>query len=489
MYQNRMISATAFLFIILNVFNGFCTGWEPVINADTALERVSSFFTRYDTIYVGTGTGSVFCSSGDLSIWEQMGDGFTSKSPVLALCKSDGKLYAGTHDNGLYWYSTDDSDWITLEHEIAAGDNLVSMCTAGDTICIGTEKGCVVWTDDEGDTWNTIAVFGSPLRTLVAENGFFYAGSESEGLFITSDIGGEWKNSTGPVGINCLCVNDTDVFVSLKQWGNIHSSDRGARWNMVDTTAPVTTSFFHSRGLLFAGTDQGVELSKDNGETWESVNEGLPEGILAFAAANGNYAVAAVEGQGVMRRSLDEMVDVIVLEIVHEYDMPNNSWRFRWDYEMSGKRCEVYGDDVLIYRTTGNVININVNNVISSIEQETGREIGYGPVNYHLVVRSNDSNVVAISDNVLYTFWFAIPVTAPAPASISSCIRISGEVIDCSALDKLVAVTLFSLNGKKVLEKRGIRMKTVLPDHLSPGLYTMIFNGSFGRIERNIMKK
>lgn len=82
---------------------------------------------------------------------------------------------------------------------------------------------------------------------------------------------------------------------------------------------------------IFAGTNEGVFLSTNNGTTWSNVNTGLPNLSPAIAfAVSSNDIFAGFSGRGVWRRPLAEVItgvedglDQVPFRFALEQNYPN----------------------------------------------------------------------------------------------------------------------------------------------------------------------
>ena len=110
-----------------------------------------------------------------------------------------------------------------------------------------------------------------------------YAGTDTAGIFRTTDNGVSWSD-----------VND------------------GLTKNPLDTTKYISiTSFIPKNAILFAGSSgNGVFLSTNNGSNWAEINTGLTNTNIKSLEVCGTNLFAGTEGGGVWRRPLSEMTSV-----------------------------------------------------------------------------------------------------------------------------------------------------------------------------------
>ena len=148
---------------------------------------------------------------------------------------------------------------------------------------------------DSAKTWkmfDTRKISGTNRSEVVfhpEDANIVFTGS-SQGLQLSRDKGENWeplKNQPwGRKYVNIIYIsrqNPALMFVSADKeaWT---SPDGGLSWSKLETISDAK-GFFAADGLWFAGTLQGVFLSKDSGKTWKSVKDGA---ITSFCGGSGN---------------------------------------------------------------------------------------------------------------------------------------------------------------------------------------------------------
>ena len=177
-----------------------------------------------------------------------------------------GDLFVATNGRGLFRSSDRGNSWESLRARI---DDSVVLSIAFDELGIvyaGTESG-IYWSDDFGDTWDILLEDFVPMPVVslhVTTTGVLLAGTGAAGMVrVGADI---WQ------------------FVDPTQ---------------IESTTSVLSIVEGRDGNLFAGTDKGIYLSTDDGESWRKVNRGI-ENVAAFPALavtrNGDVLAAGVDG-------------------------------------------------------------------------------------------------------------------------------------------------------------------------------------------------
>jgi len=102
-----------------------------------------------------------------------------------------------------------------------------------------------------------------------------------------------WEPTNGPYGghIFDLAVNASGhVFAASETNGVFRSTDNGSSWTQV-TSTEVDPLVINSSGHIFAGTNDGVLISTDNGDTWSSTGL-VASGIVSLVINSSDHIFA-----------------------------------------------------------------------------------------------------------------------------------------------------------------------------------------------------
>jgi hypothetical protein len=157
---------------------------------------------------------------------------------------------------------------------------------------------------DNGATWNqqNNGITDLNVTSLLAIDGYLFAGSNSGKIFISQNNGTDWKpaGSLGSNGsqVKSIITAGGYIFAGTFSNGIYRSNDNGKTWD--STSFPAA---YQVRSIVAAGTnifaaayDGGVYTSADNGTTWTLVNNGLTNLSLTGLSASGNDLYAGTNG-------------------------------------------------------------------------------------------------------------------------------------------------------------------------------------------------
>ncbi len=150
-----------------------------------------------------------------------------------------------------------------------------------DTIWVGMDDGAVQLTRDAGKTWTKVTPKGLPSWSRVSS-------VDASAL----------DSSTAYIGVDNHRQDDFRPMI----W---RTHDFGKTWTEIVDGLPAN-HFIGAvradpvqRGLLYAGTQDGVYVSLDDGDHWRSLQRNLPNAIVNDLTVHGNDLIAATQGRAI----------------------------------------------------------------------------------------------------------------------------------------------------------------------------------------------
>ena len=150
-----------------------------------------------------------------------------------------------------------------------------------DVIWIGMDDGQVQLTRDAGKSWSNVTPAGLPAWAKVS----------------TADASA-LDSGTAYIAVDNHRQDDFRPMV----W---RTHDFGKTWTSITSGLPANHFVGAVRadpvkpGLLYAGTDQGVWVSFDDGDHWRSLQRNLPNAIVTDLTVHGDDLVAATQGRAI----------------------------------------------------------------------------------------------------------------------------------------------------------------------------------------------
>ncbi|MHB9011907.1 MAG: T9SS type A sorting domain-containing protein [Ignavibacteriaceae bacterium] len=187
--------------------------------------------------------------------------------------------------------------WIAVNNELPS--NVSSLVVIGGNLYAGTNDQGIFLSTDNGASWNAInnGLTDSSVTSFVNNGNNVFAGTLGGGIFLSTDNGASWNavnNGLTDLNVFALAVRGNNIFAGTNNSGVFLSTDNGTSWNDVShgITNAVIKSFAFIGNNIFAKTFTDVFLSTDNGTSWQTVNTGLAnDNINCIAVKNGNLFV------------------------------------------------------------------------------------------------------------------------------------------------------------------------------------------------------
>lgn len=174
----------------------------------------------------GGGSTNVWFSDDGVS-WDSRG----LLSDISALTSGANFILAG---GSAYMYkSTDNGDtWVIVEGPLDIGNPITDLAHLGSYSFAGTYYGIFRQLDGtNGWEFASNGIEDIVVRTIAANNGFVFCGTQTGGVYRSSDFGSSWV----PAGLQGMHVNSLDskgdeIFASVWQTGTLRSTDNGHTW-------------------------------------------------------------------------------------------------------------------------------------------------------------------------------------------------------------------------------------------------------------------
>ena len=168
---------------------------------------------------------------------------------------------------------------------------------------------------NNGDLWKATGpnlLNNNTFGGLAGVNNYLAAASAGSGVILSSDLGGTWHERQNEgldkniKNVKSIVMGSKYIFIGAGLNAKVfRSSDLGNTWVSVNNGLPITTQIYNPSinllvkidSLLFAcPNSSGIYFSDNNGNNWQSMNEGLPDNSNIWSlAASDSYYFAAVD--------------------------------------------------------------------------------------------------------------------------------------------------------------------------------------------------
>ena len=300
--------------------------WEPTAGGESGHIAIDP--TNADIVYGGSYHGYLTRvdherkTSRTVNVWpeDNMGHGaedakyrFQWNFPLFFSPHDPKKLYAAS--NHLHLSTDEGRSWQTISPDLTTNDKERQKSSGGPITQDNTsvEYYCTIF-----------AACESPY-----EAGLLWTGSDDGLVQVSRDAGGTWTNVTPPSLPKWCMVNSLEpdpfrkggLYLAATSYklGDyrpylFHTADYGKTWRKI--TDGINAEHFtrvlradpKKRGLLYAGTEEGMYISFDDGAHWQSFQLKLPIVPITDLAIKNDNLIAATQG-----RSLWMIDDLTVL--------------------------------------------------------------------------------------------------------------------------------------------------------------------------------
>jgi hypothetical protein len=218
---------------------------------------------------------------------------------------------------------------------------------------------------DKPDIPNNIGVFKTPELNEMARRGviysvgpspldadFIWAGTDDGLIHITKDGGKSWSNVTPPSLRSWDKISQIDAshFDKNTAYISVHAfrlddlnpyiyktKDSGKTWTLITKGLPkdpvnVVREDPKQPGLLFAGTENEVFFSADDGDNWQSLRLNMPATSIRDLVVKENDLVIGTHGRSIW--ILDDIAPLREIKKAVNNDFlykPSQAFRVRWN--------------------------------------------------------------------------------------------------------------------------------------------------------------
>ncbi len=289
--------------------------WESIENTSTEEFARDAIFLD-DRIIMSTSEG-IFTSTNDGKSWFESNDGLRSLQ-ITAVATDGDNTYAGSNGVGIF-RSDQSGNWSKINEGLDASNSrsVHDIVLIDDDIVIATGGG-VYRSSDNGDTWERVLNPGvnNSVGAMGSSKDVMAAAVNGVGVYLSFDNGNSWSlgstnGLTTSVGYSSLTIrgnrvvvatNNREIFVSngsISRWSDISVS--GKPYFIYDVT--------FDGDKLYAGTNDGVIISEDLGDSWSLINDEVRD-VQDMAFVDGKIVAASNEGVFVTAESREIWYDV-----------------------------------------------------------------------------------------------------------------------------------------------------------------------------------
>ena len=235
---------------------------------------------------------------------------------IYSILAKDSTIFLGSYSQGLLKSTDLGNTWKNVITPLQFS-KFTAIKTWGDTVAAGgnNTQGFYISTD-KGDTWNYYEknLIGNVTSIVKKNNTFFVGvgtlGSYALGAYKSTDGGESWilvNNGLPQVANNDIILKDDKLYSATDQ-GLYVSSDNGNNWNVTGWANSALKVFaFDNTMFLSHILPSGTFRSTDNGVTWDTLKNGIPNNFAAYSIVKQNNTLFACgTGNSKLIKSTDD---------------------------------------------------------------------------------------------------------------------------------------------------------------------------------------
>lgn len=298
----RLYAGIEFNGVYSSTDNG--TTWSEV-NSGLVCSHVNDIIPYGSSILAATRKG-IYRSFNAGSTWTQMNINTLSQDWITCLITSGPNLLAGVGlfgTDGIYYTSNNGLIWSPA---IGFGPNqpITKMTISGQNVIAGTVSSGVLVSNNNGMNWSSgnTGMGNQMISSLATGPGVVYA-STGAGLFQSVDNGQSWSlsgNGLPPTSGSVSVVTSGDTAITAMHLSGLYlTTDGGLQWYQTGSGIPGNTmvrDLLIYQNIIIAGTDLGIYVSSDLGNTWTQFNDGLTTTKISKLYKDGNRIYAGTQG-------------------------------------------------------------------------------------------------------------------------------------------------------------------------------------------------
>lgn len=285
--------------------------WEPIAaEIEGRVDAITG--DALQTIYLGMSTGLVYRSTDGGDTWQPWGEGMGRDGMVNLLTVAPGTtqtFYAGTQ-YGLYRSQDHAQSWQPITQTLGSFRATALAQTPDGTLYLGNEDG-VYRSADQGERWERRAA-GLPPRAVLSlavapgDPQVLYAATEGDGVYVSSDGGGDWTQLAWDNFIIpelALDPHQPDRIYVRVAYERIYASDDGgltwtARWDGMETTTEIMSMALspHDPAVIYAGGIVDVFKSEDGALHWRRIGDEMAGQSIFHLAVDAHVAATVYAG-------------------------------------------------------------------------------------------------------------------------------------------------------------------------------------------------
>ncbi len=252
-----------------------------------------------------TADGIVYFSTDNGLTWKNKSTGLpaTTSIGLGGIAVSENRLALLSKDSGLYFFNTQKDRWINISTDRQLIENNPgALLFYKDRIYAGTQFGGIFYSENDGKSWSTLntGLDHLTIRKFAEIEQKLYVATNA-GLYSYNDLRNQWELEYGnsALQVNGITAFDRSIYIATNQ--GAFSSPIGKKdWKKIFSNGALHNISTDDKAL-YAMVYNELFSSSDKGNTWQSIQKGLPTQLYTFNVIKSGNALLAGQWDGVYR--------------------------------------------------------------------------------------------------------------------------------------------------------------------------------------------
>lgn len=288
------------------------------LNSASLPSNINTILKAGNSLFLGCGAGI----SGSVGIFRSDDNGKSwylitnINSSVKGMAAQGNTLFAITSWDGILRSTDNGEHWNNITGNLPDNSFEGGLIATETAVFVSLGNYYGVWRSyNSGDTWvaaSTGIDANALISTMASIGNDIYAGTDSFGIYKSSDEGKHWINldpgTTGNYYNYIAIAGDSEaIFAATYRDGILRSTDQGATWSLSNNGIDIydqPRTLITTGGDFFLGTKGGMYKTSDHGGSWSESNSGIYANMSALPAVvslDSHLFTAARFGSGVFR--------------------------------------------------------------------------------------------------------------------------------------------------------------------------------------------
>jgi len=247
-------------------------------------------------------SGIVYFSFDNGLTWQNKSEGLQQGITLTDLAVSNEYIYASTKQHGIFIFDFQTNRWTNTLAQPETRQDLNAIGFHKGELLVGTGGEGVFVSKDNGKSWsqNSQGLENLTIRRITSIGDAVFVGTNG-GLYSRS-VNNRWTLEFGhkTLQVNGITTLDGDFYLGTNE-GVFKSSSRDTRWKQVLSKISLHNISSDSKNV-YALAYSELFYSGDQGETWVSDQNGLPEKLYSFQLREKGRNIFVAQWDGVYKK-------------------------------------------------------------------------------------------------------------------------------------------------------------------------------------------